>query len=259
MAPISFPHPSKNLYIVTDSHLDYESAPYQEFVTMLAQMENPQVVICLGDLFKVWLALPKFWLPLNQAVMAAFEKLKNAGVVVIFVMGNREVLLPRHWNEHWKKKFPFTHLIRDSVHLDWGEQRYGLIHGDTINQQDLNYLRWRKIARSQGFEWVFRAMPIPVAQWVVHRLEVALAQSNQKFKIAFPEKEVERFAKTVLPEVDQYFVGHFHQDRTIRLPNTEGILRIVPDWLSKKAVLQINPQGQTQTLYFRNHSFHKGG
>lgn len=255
MEPITFPKPTNNLYIVTDSHLDYEQAPYQEFVAMLSRLENPGVVICLGDLFKVWLALPKFWLPMNQEVMAAFEKLKKAGVVVIFVVGNREVLLPRNWNAHWKTKFPFTHLIRDFGHLQWGEQCYGLVHGDTINPHDLNYLRWRKIVRSRGFEWVFRLMPLPLAHWITHRVEAAMNQSNQPFKISFPQKEVEDFAGEILQEVDQCFVGHFHQDRTIQLPDVPGTLRVVPDWLSQRAVVQIDPQGQAKTLYFRNSCF----
>ncbi len=255
MAEIVFSHPQKNLYLVTDSHLDLEEAPYQEFVAMLAQLEDPQVVICLGDLFKIWLALPKFWSTINREVMQAFERLRARKVEIIFVIGNREVLLPRQWNDSWKQQFPFTYLVHDDCSLVWGEQRYGLIHGDTINRQDLNYLRWRKIVRSRGFEAFFSAMPVPIARWVAHRVEATLAQSNQAFKIAFPAKEVETFAQAVLDEVDWYFVGHFHQDREIQLPGVRGKLRIVPDWLSRKTVLKINPQGEIQTLYFQNNAF----
>jgi len=162
MAEIVFSHPQNNLYLVTDSHLDLDEAPYQEFVAMLAQLEDPQVVICLGDLFKVWLALPKFWGTINREVMQAFEQLRARKVEIIFVIGNREVLLPRKWNDSWKQQFPFTYLVHDDCALIWGEQRYGLIHGDTINRQDLNYLRWRKIARSRGFEAFFRLKrPLP--------------------------------------------------------------------------------------------------
>ena len=257
MSPIVFSHPQHNLYIVTDSHLDLVDAPYQEFVSMLSQLEQPQAVICLGDLFKVWLAPPQFWLPINQAVMQAFARLQEQGVVIIFVIGNREVILPRQGNAHGKKQFPFTHLIHDHGYVEWGDQRYGLIHGDTINRQDLTYLRWRKIARSRGFEWFFRAMPIPLARQVARWLENTLAQSNQEFKIAFPNQDVETFAQSVLEEVDWYFVGHFHQDREFQFPHLRGKLRIVPDWLSRRAILKIDTKGEIQTLYFRNDVFAK--
>ncbi|MBF0276978.1 MAG: metallophosphoesterase [SAR324 cluster bacterium] len=248
-------HPQKNLYLVTDSHLDREEAPFYEFVAMLNQLENPQTVVCLGDLFKVWLAPPKFWGTIHHEVMGAFEALRRRQVEIIFVIGNREVILPRKWNDFWKQWFPFTHLVHEDCRLIWGGQRYGMVHGDTINRQDLNYLRWRKIARSLIFEWIFRSMPVPLARRIAHRLESSLAQSNQSFKIAFPENEIDRFARSVLQDVDWYFVGHFHQDREIQLSGVRGKMRIVPDWLSQRAVLKISPAGEIETLYFQNGEF----
>ncbi len=261
MTPIVLTPSQNNLYIVTDSHLDQDMAPYQEFITMLSSLENPGTLVCLGDLFKVWLALPKFWVTMHREVMAAFESLRSRGVVIIFVIGNREALLPRKWSEAWEKKFPFTHLIHDDCQVEWRARRYGFIHGDTINQQDLKHLRWRKIVRSRGFEWFFRAMPSPMARRVVNRLEQTLAQSNYKYKIGFPQKEVESFAREYLDEVDWYFVGHFHEDHQIRFPDKRGKLRVVPDWLTNRTVLQINPAGHILTLHFQNGAFqyrHKG-
>ena len=255
MTPIVLAPAQNNLYIVSDSHLDQDTAPYEEFITMLSSLENPGALVCLGDLFKVWLALPQFWLSMHEQVMAAFEILRSRGVVVIFVVGNREVLFPRKWNETWEKKFPFTHLVHDECRVEWRARRYGFIHGDSINRQDLNHLRWRKIVRSHGFEWFFRAMPGPLARWVADHLEQTLAQSNFKYKSSFPQNEVENFAKDVLDDVDWYFVGHFHQDHQIHLPGKRGILRIVPDWMSQRTILQINPAGHVRTLHFQNGAF----
>ena len=193
MYPINVSHPEGYLYIVTDSHLDYQDAPYDEFISMLSQLENPQMVICLGDLFKVWLALPKFWATINKEVMSAFERLLRQGTEIVFVVGNREVLLPKQWNARWKQKFPFTHLIHDDGLLRWGNFRYGLMHGDTVNRHDIDYLRWRKIARSRAFGWFFQAMPIPMARWVAQRLEASLAETNQAFKIEFPRRRSDTF------------------------------------------------------------------
>ncbi len=256
MTQIIVSDPINYLYIIADSHLDHNSVPYQEFIAMLAQLDRPQVVVCLGDLFKVWLALPKFWASINQEVMQAFKLLTTERQTeVVFVAGNREVLLPRKWNEHWKAIYPFTHLIRDYCFLTWGEQRYGFTHGDIVNWRDLNYLRWRKFARSYAFEWFFRLMPTSLARRTAQRLEATLATTNQEYKIQLPEKEIEDFAKVVLQDVDHYFIGHFHQDKEYQFPDFPGKLRIVPDWLSKRAVLQIAPNGTIQTLYFKNGSF----
>ncbi len=254
MKTISISQPEGYLYIVTDSHLDQQDAPYTEFIAMLSQLKQARMLICLGDLFKVWLALPKFWAEANREVMQAFKELQQRGVEIVFVIGNREVLLPRTWNDYWRTQFPFTYLIHDDVYITWGEHRYGFIHGDTINSNDHSYLRWRKIVRSLPFEWFFRAMPSPVARWIAGKLEATLAETNQEFKISFPEKEVEHFAETVLHDVDFYFVGHFHQNKEIQVPQHPGTLKIVPDWLSCRAVLQLDSQGKLHTLYFDKES-----
>ncbi|MBF0287323.1 MAG: metallophosphoesterase [SAR324 cluster bacterium] len=256
MNQIIVPDPEHYLYIVSDSHLDHNTASYQEFIAMLSQLHRPQIVICLGDLFKVWLALPKFWAAMHQDVMQAFALLiAEQHVEVIFVAGNREVLLPRKWNAHWKAVYPFTYLIRDYCSLNWGDRKYGFTHGDIINWRDLKYLRWRKFARSYAFEWFFRAIPTSLARRMALRLEATLAETNQAYKIQLPEKEIEDFAKVVLQDLDHYFVGHFHQDKEYQFPNLSGKLRIVPDWLSKRAVLQIAPDGTINTLYFKHGSF----
>ena len=57
---LNLPHPEGFLYFVADSHLDVQDAPWQEFVTMLDTLPDAHALICLGDLFKVWLAHPKF-------------------------------------------------------------------------------------------------------------------------------------------------------------------------------------------------------
>ena len=49
------------VYLVADTHLGDARAPVPEFLDMLHGLENPTLVVLLGDLFKVWLALPKFW------------------------------------------------------------------------------------------------------------------------------------------------------------------------------------------------------
>ena len=53
----------------------------------------------------------KFWDTIHTQVMEAFEHLKQQQVNIIFVAGNRELLLPRKYNAYWKNQFPFTELI----------------------------------------------------------------------------------------------------------------------------------------------------
>ena len=71
--------PEGPLYIVTDCHLDFDQAPFEEFIEMLERLPQAQVLICLGDLFKVWLAMPKFWTDAHRRVMDAFRMHRERG------------------------------------------------------------------------------------------------------------------------------------------------------------------------------------
>ena len=249
--------PDGLLYIVTDSHLDDQNVPAEEFVEMLTKLENPHTFVFLGDLFKIWLAPPKFWTDLHRQVIFEFECLKKRCSNVVFISGNREMLLPGKFTDSWKKKLPFTHLIHNDWLLNWGQKRYGFIHGDTINYNDRQYLRWKAISHSRIVESFFQMLPGPVARWVAERIESMLVETNKEYKVHFPEKEIREFAENVLPEVDQYFVGHFHLDRKIKVDGCNSELRVVPDWLSQRTVIRISPEGEIEVLRFQDGSLNK--
>jgi len=244
--------PNGKLYIVTDSHLDKDIAPTSQFVEMLERLEEPHTLVFLGDLFVVWLAHPKFWTDMHRSVLSGFQNLKDRGCNVIFIAGNRDMLLPRKFNSRWQKILPFTHFIYKDWYLKWGQKRFGFIHGDTINYNDYQYLRWKALSRNWAFEAFFRVMPAQLALWITEWLETKLANTNKEFKMYFPEKEMKEFADTVLPYVDQYFVGHFHLDKLIDVDGCTSVLRVVPDWLSNRTVLRVSENGNIDLLHYQN-------
>lgn len=238
--------PTGNLYIVTDSHLDYQSAPYLEFIQWLQQLNSPQVIICLGDLFKIWLGFPKFWSTLHCEVMSAFQNLTEQGVYTVFVAGNREVLLPKQYPIHHQPQFPFTHLTLDSFSLQWGKKRYGFIHGDTLNPDDHAYLRWKAFVNHRATYAFFHLLPPFLARNIAEKLEQSLHATNQEYKLHFPHTHLQKYTNSVLSEYDEYFIGHFHTDREMHSQEQEGTLHVVSDWLAKRAYLQISPEGHIE-------------
>ena len=75
MFEISIPDPVGNLYLVTDSHLDYDAAPYVEFIDFLDSLSDVHTLICLGDLFKLWLADQRYWTKLHKEVLKSLSKI----------------------------------------------------------------------------------------------------------------------------------------------------------------------------------------
>ena len=249
---LHLPHPKGFLYFVADSHLDVQDAPWQEFVTMLDTLPDAHALICLGDLFKVWLAHPKFWVKMHEEVMAGFTRLRERTAAVAFVVGNREVLVPDNVPSPERDALPFTHIAPDELRLHWGQRTYRCFHGDTLNTRDRQYLRWRAICRSRLFTGFFRNLPGPLARKLADHVEASLNHTNREFKIAFPEDEAERFAEQVLPGTDGIFIGHFHLDRKIHISGCDATLRIVPDWLAQRTVLRLDLEGQIERLRFAN-------
>ena len=237
-------------YLVADSHLGDARAPVEEFVDMLDHLPEARLVVFLGDLFKVWLALPKFWERQAHALLAGFERLRSRGVPVWFVVGNREYFLPRHSSVARSRGLPFDRIIHEAAVMGWGGRRYGLTHGDLVNREDSQYLKWRRFSRSRPFEALFRALPGPLARRVAAGIERSLANTNQEVKISFPLGELEAFAAQAMAGLDGFFIGHFHRDQTFAAPGGRAILRIVPDWFSTRQLLRLDEGGGMEILRY---------
>ena len=250
---IELPRADGELYVIADAHLGDVRAPAQTFVDMLDSLPEPAGVVFMGDLFKVWLAIPKYWDVQVRSVLAAFRRLRGRGVPIVFVVGNREYFLPKTPRRLERSALPFDHVVHGVGILCWAARRLGLSHGDLVNRRDSQYLRWRRLSRSPWFEGLFRALPGGAARRIAERLERALADTNQQIKIQYPQDELEAFAATVLGDaalgdagrgaLDGFLLGHFHRDETITVPGHRGSLRIVPDWFSSRSLLRLSPDG----------------
>jgi UDP-2,3-diacylglucosamine hydrolase len=238
------------VYLLADSHLGDARAPTEGFLAMLPRLGEARLLVLMGDLCKVWMALPRFWDSQARALMAGLGELRARGVPIWFVVGNREFFLPRDAAQAARLGLPFDAVVRDAAVLRWQGRRYGLSHGDLVNRRDAQYLRWRRMARGRTLEALFRAMPGALARAVARRLERAMASSNREIKIRYPADELQAFAETVLEGLDGFFIGHFHRDETLRVPGREATLRIVPDWFSRKQVLRLHPDGRQELLSF---------
>ena len=245
---IALPEGPGSVYLVADSHLGDARAPGPEFVEMLSRLPDARAVVFLGDLFQVWLALPKYWDANSRAVLEGFRRLQAAGTRTVFVVGNREFFLPRTERATRARNLPFDAIVPGAAVLAWSGRRYGLTHGDVVNRRDSQYLKWRRFSRGRAFEALFRAMPGGVARRIAQKLERALATTNREIKIQYPADELEAFARAVLPGLDGFFIGHFHRDELIAVSGQRAALRIVPDWFSRKTLVKLQRDGSIEKL-----------
>jgi UDP-2,3-diacylglucosamine hydrolase len=238
------------VYVIADAHLGDARAAPEDFLAMLRKLRDARAIVFLGDLFKVWLAPPKFWSAPVRTIMEGFAAIRATGVPIVFVVGNREFLLPADAAEAEKTRLPFDWIVHGMAVLHWNARRYGLTHGDLVNREDEKYLRWRRLSRGRWLTGLFRAMPGALARATAARLEASLANTNQAIKIVYPESEVRAFAEAMTPDLDAVLIGHFHLDVTVPPAPGRGYLRIVPDWFSRKTLLRLESDGAMTRLTF---------
>ena len=248
-----------NLYIIADSHLGDRMAPTGEFFQMLESLPDPGTLIFLGDLFRVWLAMPKFWNRKTRKILRGFEALRQKNVRIVFVVGNREYFLPARQEQAERMGLPFDQIVHQACVLNWHSKKIGMSHGDTINRRDINHLRWQRFSRSRTMAIFFRLLPGKIASKLAEWIEFTLAGTNRAIKIQYPLDEIEAFGAAVLPGLDGFLVGHFHRDETLVIPGQKGFFRIVPDWHSRKALLRVEPSGTlTRLIYSKGQGLQKG-
>jgi len=260
-APEFSPPPGEGyVYLIADSHLGTKGAPTGEFFEMLQALPDARMVVFLGDLFRVWLAMPKFWDRHIRQIIRGFRKLQRSGVLILFVVGNREFFLPENPKAVKRRRLPFDHIALESCVLNVDGLRYGLAHGDMINREDVRHLKWRKISRSKTMEWIFRLIPGWLARSIANRLEKALAKTNMEIKVQYPVGEIQAFAKAVVGDLEAFMVGHFHREDALPVPGHKGRFLLVPDWLSRKIVYRLDGRGEVARLAFvRGEGFHQLG
>ena len=247
---LSYPSDDGYLYIVADSHLDGDEAPYSEFCEMLDKLESPSILVCLGDLFKIWLAPRKFWSKGHEETMNGFRRLLDRGCKILFVVGNREQILPKKMNKKNQKVFPFTEVIWDACTIEWNNKKLGFMHGDTLNTKDRNYFALRTLVRSDFYRVLFKLIPGRLGKKIATWAESSAKKTNQKFRINFPEDEAINFTKQMLPGHDAFFIGHFHQEKELKIEGEAGYLKVVPDWLNDRVVLRIDKDLVLKTIPF---------
>ncbi len=237
------------LYLIADSHIGSPNAPAEELALALQKLPDAHCIVCLGDLFHIWLGEEKFWNASQRLLLETWKELTQRGIVTCFTVGNRDLLTSK-FAIFAQAKY-FTHITHHELQIRWATSFFGFTHGDEINQQDKQYLRWKKLIRHPLTEWLIRQIPTFYAQKLAMKGESTLAKTDQAFKICFPEQQCQSFADQLPDQFTTYFVGHFHQDRVVS--NSQGIakMRVVPDWLASKSVLAIAPDGRINKLVWK--------
>ena len=83
------------IFIIGDSHIGLTPGSDGPIVAWLGRLSalKPKSLYLNGDLFHYLIAHPKFYTPAVGAVFEAFRKLRDSGVEIHYVEGNRDFFI----------------------------------------------------------------------------------------------------------------------------------------------------------------------
>lgn len=144
------------LDFISDLHLQAgEPATVQAFERYLAATQA-DAVFMLGDLFEVWVGDDALLEPGSfEAACAALLREAASHRPLFFMQGNRDFLTGEQFDA-----LCGTTTLADPTVLEGGGQRLLLSHGDALCLDDVDYQRFRAMARSPAWQAAFLAQPL---------------------------------------------------------------------------------------------------
>jgi UDP-2,3-diacylglucosamine pyrophosphatase LpxH len=224
--------------VIADSHLGARTGDVEEMEALLerAVAAGIEEVIYLGDAFLYLLGMSKLWTAAVRELLQVWRRCRERGIRVVLVEGNRDFFLDE------PDLAPYLDWTGRVYQLSVGSTTYRLIHGDLVNQRDLQYRFWSTVSKSYISRVCARLLPQRMAMAIVRSMEARLATTNLRFRFRKPVKALQRQARQSWAEgVDVLLWGHFHTPWEHRQDGR--LAMVVPAWLATRSALLIAADG----------------
>lgn len=154
--------------VVGDLHLDvsYDAPEPRAFLDWLGRLRGAPRLIVLGDLFDAWIGPRHLELPAARAAVAGLRALAESGTTLDLLLGNRDFLLERRFEEASGARVHAGGLLGE---LPDGSRAL-FVHGDELCTLDVGYQRLKRVVRSGAFRWAAHHQPRAVSLWLARRL-----------------------------------------------------------------------------------------
>jgi UDP-2,3-diacylglucosamine hydrolase len=227
---------SGQIFVIGDSHIglaEGSEVPISAWLDRFVQLQ-PRALYLNGDVFHYFIANPKFYTPSVEKVFARLRELRDSGVAVHYVEGNRDFFLSGSFAEKSVTDVSLEYVIPA------GGKKYLITHGDLINDHDYPYRFFRFASKNALSRFGLRFVPASVARSFVDSVERRLARSNFKHKSRLPIEHMQTYGEKRSREGITHIVfGHFHEKIVLEGPSTVTIL---PPWYENGEAMVIDPE-----------------
>lgn len=232
---------------ISDLHLDAERPAITELFGRFVdeQARSADALYILGDLFEAWVGDDD---PSEPGVYVAekLRRLRDAGVPVFFMRGNRDFLI----GDDYARRAGTTILPDPAVVLLHGKPTL-LMHGDTLCSDDVVYQQFRAQTRDPQWQRQFLSQPLSARMTFAQQARAA-SQAHQSGLKA--QGAMDAITDVSPATVDATFArfgigmlihGHTHRPA---VHAHDGCTRIVlGDWYEQGSVLWVDACGAQLT------------
>lgn len=229
---------------ISDLHLD-DSRPHitSLFEHYLAgdEVRHADALYILGDLVEAWVGDDDD-AELPQRIARATSAVRDAGVPVYFIPGNRDFLM----GEAFAERAGFTLLEDGTVHDLYGTPTL-LMHGDVLCTDDVAYQAFRRQVRTPAWKAQVLAMPLDA-----RRALAANARAESRAHTSTTQETImDVNADAVVQALRNAGVTHLIHGHTHRpavhhfdLDGQTAERIVLGDWYEQGSVLSVTEQGR---------------
>ena len=226
--------------VFADCHVGRRPGDEEPFLKALdtVRSRGARAITLLGDIFHIFIAHPKFETPAIDRFLQKARELKEAGVAVTYVEGNRDFFVRGSYVED-----AFGSVCDEELFGEGG-RRFLATHGDLLNERDWPYRFWRFASKNPVSRTAIDFLPKAFANRLVWRTEARLYRSNFKHKTRLPVEMIRAFAQRRFRQgVDVVLLGHFHKSWSEAVDG--GRIEILPAFVEERRWMEIAPDGST--------------
>ena len=223
---------------ISDLHLD-ETRPHivDLFTIFLSgQAREAAALYILGDLFESWIGDDDDS-ALALRVAAETRALRDSGVPVYFMHGNRDFLL----GARYAARAGMT-LLPDPTIIELEGERVLLMHGDTLCTDDIDYQKFRTLVRDPGWQRQFLAKSLSERRAFAAQARGESRKHTSKARPAIMDVNPAAVETMMRAHgVRRLIHGHTHRPATHQL-NLDGNAAeriVLGDWYEQSSVLRI--------------------
>ena len=226
-------------FFISDLHLD-DARPHivEDFERFcVGEARAADALYILGDLFEAYIGDDDD-AALNARIADALHGAADAGVLVHFIVGNRDFLLGEDYAHRCG-----MHLLDDGVVIDLYGTPTLILHGDVLCTDDAAYLAFRKRVRDPAWQAAFLARPLAERRAFAAQARDASRAHTSQTDMAIMDvnhSAVERALRQA--GVARMIHGHTHRPaiHDFMLDGEPAQRIVLGDWYEQGSVLRVD-------------------